>query len=191
MDYGSPILVIITGGTIDAEAYVDPANPPKIATMLDESAVPAALAQMNLARPYYCFLWLRKDSKEFTEADIKALAQVIKTSGHKDIVITHGTDRMVENSTALHRMLCTPAKQGEARSVEFGVIAPSNYRIAFTGSMIPLANGNHSDGYRNLRFAMENIGDFPVGVWMAFEGKRFDPHRTIKDFDTYQFIEQN
>lgn len=171
----SPLLIIITGGTIDAEAYADPENPPKIATMLEESAVPAALAGMNLARPYYCFLWLRKDSKEFTEADIKALAQVIKTSGHTEIVITHGTDRMVENS----RMLA-------------GVgIQDSGIRVAFTGSMIPLANGEHSDGYRNLRYAMENISEFPVGVWIAFEGKRFDPHQTIKDFNNYRFIEQN
>lgn len=171
----SPILVIITGGTIDAEAYADPQNPPAFATMLEESAVPAALAAMNLARPYYCFLWLRKDSKAFTESDIKALAQVIKTSGHNEIVITHGTDRMVENSRGLSG---------------FG-IQDSGIRVAFTGSMIPLSNGEHSDGYRNLRYAMENVGDFPAGVWISFEGKRFDPHKTVKDFSTYRFIEQN
>ncbi len=193
MSSSSPILVIITGGTIDAEAYPDPVNPPKLATMLEDTAVPQALAEMNLSRKYYCFVWLRKDSKQFTEEDIAALARIIRHSGHQDIVITHGTDRMVENARLLSEVLGRLTEQGEARSgggsEAWGGKLPIQIRIAFTGSMIPLSNGKHSDGYRNLKYAMEEIGNFPAGVSIAFESKCFDPHKTVKDFETYQFKE--
>jgi L-asparaginase/Glu-tRNA(Gln) amidotransferase subunit D len=200
MEQKNAILIIITGGTIDAEAYPDPANPPKVATMLEDTAVPQALAEMNLSQKYYCFVWLRKDSKAFTEEDITALARIIRHSGHQEIIITHGTDRMVENSRALCAQLFdgglnphADASPAASRRALLGETQQHknafNGKIAFTGSMIPLSNGLHSDGYRNLKFAMEEIANFPSGVWIAFEGKRFDPHRTVKDFNTYQFVE--
>ena len=194
MNHNRPILVIITGGTIDAEAYPDPANPPQKAAMLAESAVPAALAAMHLARPYYCYLWLRKDSKDFTEADIQGLAQVIRASGHRDIVITHGTDKMVENSRLLDNVISEWGHAPIPPASRLALLGSQQqndpfYKIAFTGAMMPLSNGAQSDGYRNLRYAMEQVGSFPPGVWIAFENQRFEPHRTVKDFETYRFTQ--
>lgn len=166
------ILVIMTGGTIDAEAYPDPANPPPNAVPLKDSAVPDALHAMGYDDDCRCYQWLMKDSKEFTERNLDELATMIRERRAQHIIITHGTDRMPENSRDLMKFLGSTDKT-----------------VIMTGAMIPLANGKESDGYENLRFAVENIEKWPPGVHVVMHGRRFDPARVRKNFSSLRFEE--
>ena len=167
------VLVIMTGGTIDAEAYPDPKNPPPNATPLRDSAVPDALHKLGYDDVCRCYQWLMKDSKEFTPKNIEILATMIRERRAKYIIVTHGTDRMPENSRALSAALGNTDKT-----------------IVITGSMIPLANGKDSDGYDNLRYTVDTIDSWPAGVHVVMHGKRFDSARVKKNFEALRFEEE-
>ncbi|MBY0406529.1 MAG: asparaginase domain-containing protein, partial [Rickettsiales bacterium] len=98
-------LVIMTGGTIDAEAYPDPLNPPKNAIMLEKSLIPMTLAEMGVDKDCDFLSWRAKDSKHFYERDMIDLAQIIRTAEADTIIITHGTDAMPDNAHSIHRLL--------------------------------------------------------------------------------------
>ena len=165
-------LIIMTGGTIDAEAYPDPARPPKDAIPLKDSLVPGAIEELGYGEDCRFFQWMMKDSKAFTPAEIYAMSVFIKQRRAEHIIITHGTDRMAENSRELSRLMKDSGKV-----------------VAVTGSMLPLSNGRHSDGYDNLRYAIEHIESWPAGVHVVMHARKFDPSRLKKNFVTQQFEE--
>lgn len=127
------------------------------------------------------YTWLKsdepkfvKDSKEFTDRDLENLAYIIKSSDHKFIIITHGTDWMAQNATTLAKHL-----EGSGKVV------------AFTGSMVPLSvRSKTSDGIAGLTFTMEHITEKNPGVYVVrheIHSKRlkfFDPTTVEKDFLT-------
>ncbi len=168
-------LIVISGGTIDARAYRE--TPVNI-TPLESSIIPDSLKKLKLAEECVCFTWLRKDSKEFTETELRELAELIREHDFTRVVITHGTDRMVENARSMQQL----------RKMLGG-----DKVVMFTGSMIPIANELEgickSDGYDNLRFAIEQARTAPAGVYIAFTEKLFDPSRTKKDYEKKVFVE--
>lgn len=173
LNKGIDTLVIITGGTIDAHAYPDPRHPPHQAEMLAESAIPKALETLGLADRCAVVSWLRRDSKDFGQQNLRALAGMIREHACPNIIITHGTDRMVENAGALKKLL-----------------ARTDKRVAVTGAMLPLANGAVSDGWDNLRFAFDVLHAEPrmkPGVSIAFAGELFDPEKARKNFEEKRF----
>ncbi|NBO19152.1 MAG: hypothetical protein EBV03_08015 [Proteobacteria bacterium] len=195
-------LVIMTGGTIDAEAYPDPANPPKDATMLDHSMIPMTVAQMNPKYDQRCdyLVWRAKDSKHFSDKDMMDLAKIIRTSRARNIIITHGTDAMPENSRTIRSLLARPdkdlrvdagRKEGLLELQEGGyvrgVMPGFDKRVIFTGAMMPLANGPESDAYKNLEYIFANMDGWKNGVRAVMHSKSFDVAGLEKDFTTYQF----
>ena len=166
------ILIIMTGGTMDAENCPDPARPPKTVITLKDSLVPLAVEELGYGSDCRFFQWMMRDSKEFTPAAIYAMAVFIKQRRAQHIIITHGTDRMAENSRQLAKEM-----QG------------SDKVVIMTGSMVPLANGRESDGYENLRYAVEHIESLPAGVHVVMHGRTFDPVRLQKNLSTQRFEE--
>lgn len=166
------ILIIMTGGTIDAEAYPDPARPPKNAIPLKDSLVPQAVEEMGHAGDCRFFQWMMKDSKDFTSAEIYAMSVFVRQRRAEHIIITHGTDRMPENSRQLAELLKESGKT-----------------VIVTGAMLPLANGQASDGYENLRFAIERMEALAPGVHVVMHGRLFTPSKLRKNFTTRQFEE--
>ena len=167
------ILIIMTGGTIDAEPYADPAHPPKHAIPLRDSLVPQAVEKLGHADDCRFFQWVMKDSKDFTKSELYAMSVFIKQRRAEHIIITHGTDRMPENSRELMRLM-----EG------------SDKTVVFTGAMVPLSNGKQSDAYDNLRFAIEQMESWPKGVHVVMHGKQFGPSRVRKNFTTRRFEEE-
>jgi L-asparaginase len=167
------ILVIMTGGTIDAEPYGDPARPPRYAIPLRDSLVPRAVEELGYGADCRFFQWMMKDSKDFSPAEIYALAIFIEQRRAQHFIITHGTDRMPENSRELQKQLAGTEKT-----------------VVMTGAMLPLANGPASDGYDNLRAAIAHVEQWPPGVHVVMHGRRFDPQKVKKDFATRRFEEE-
>ena len=93
------------------------------------------------------------DSLQMTEEDRLALAQRCRECVEAAIVITHGTDTMVETAAVLARNV--PGKT-----------------IVLTGAMVPYAFGS-SDGLFNLGSALSFVQVLPAGVYVAMNGTHF------------------
>lgn len=174
-------LFICTGGTLDAEEYTDPQHPPAHATMLEGSLATQEIRALMGARglkegyDFDILEWRMKDSKDFTPDDLIELAGLIRTAPAQKIIITHGTDAMAPNARAVKRMLKDSRKYA-----------------AFTGAMIPLANGRDSDGPGNLCDAVKAVDRLartrPQGdTCIVFGGKVFDPDHTDKNMAEKRF----
>lgn len=108
------------------------------------------------------------DSLEMTDADRELIVRQCAQCDHSRIVITHGTDTMVETAAAL--------AQG----------APGR-TIVLTGAMIPYAFGS-SDGLFNLGSALSFAQVLPPGVYIAMNGMHFrwDEVRKNKETGTFE-----
>jgi L-asparaginase len=109
------------------------------------------------------------DSLEMTDADRARIAQVCVDCAESRIVVTHGTDTMVETAAAI-----------AARLVDKTVV--------LTGAMIPYAFGS-SDGLFNLGSALSLAQALPPGVYVAMNGRFFPWDRVRKNRDTGVFEE--
>lgn len=92
------------------------------------------------------------DSLEMTEEDRGIIVHNCRRCPEDRIIITHGTDRMVETARAL-------ASENLAKT------------IVLTGAMIPYAFGTSSDGFFNLGSALAFVQCMPTGVFIVMNGR--------------------
>jgi len=104
-----------------------------------------------------------------TGADRALIVDRCRAAAEPRILITHGTDTMVETARALAAAF--PA--GEKT-------------IVLTGAMIPYAFGS-SDGLFNLGSALSFVQVLPPGVYIAMNGRSFPADRVRKNHDTGVF----
>ena len=109
------------------------------------------------------------DSLDMKDADRDLIVRSCIACDQPRIVITHGTDTMVETAAALAR----------------GVTGKT---IVLTGAMIPYAFGS-SDGLFNLGSALSFAQVLPPGVYIAMNGQHFAWDRVRKNRDTGVFEE--
>lgn len=111
------------------------------------------------------------DSLHMTEADQEIIAHNCRRSKFRHIIVTHGTDRMVD--TARHLAAADiPDKT-----------------IVLTGAMIPYAFGTSSDGFFNLGSALAFVQTLPAGVYVVMNGRYFNWNNVRKNLDTGNFEE--
>jgi L-asparaginase len=111
------------------------------------------------------------DSLDMTAADRELIARQCLDAPEDRIVITHGTDTMVETAAVLAETV--PRKT-----------------IILTGAMIPIAFGS-SDGLFNLGGALAVAQVLPAGVYVVMNGRVFDWDRVRKNRETgvFQYVE--
>jgi L-asparaginase len=107
------------------------------------------------------------DSLQMTDADREVIVDRCRHCDESCIVITHGTDTMVETASALAR----------------GVRGKT---IVLTGAMIPYAFGS-SDGLFNLGSALSLVQVLKPGVYIAMNGRHFDWDKVRKNRDAGVF----
>ena len=151
-----PIRILTTGGTID-KTYFDAASTyevgePQIADLLREAQVTV---------DYEIEVLLRKDSLDLTDADRAAIARRVREVGEEQVLITHGTDTMVQTARAL---------QGSV----------SGKTVVLVGSLSP-ARFKSSDAAFNIGFALAAVQTLPPGVYLTMNGRVFDPERVRKN----------
>ena len=103
---------------------------------------------------------LTKDSLEITEEDRQLIRSRIESEDCSQILITHGTDTMVETGRAL---------DGITGKV-----------IVLVGSLTP-ARFKGSDAEFNIGFAMGALQSLPFGVYIAMNGRVFLPSDVRKN----------
>jgi len=108
------------------------------------------------------------DSLEMTHAQRAMIVRACRECEETQIVITHGTDTMVET----------------ARAIADGV---TDKTVVLTGAMVPYAFGS-SDGLFNLGSALSFVQALPVGVYIAMNGKSFpwDDVRKNRDAGVFE-----
>ena len=113
------------------------------------------------------------DSLDMTEADREIIAKNCKRSSEDKIIITHGTDTIVETAEVI------------AKKVE-------NKCVVLVGAMVPYVFGS-SDGLFNLGSAMALTQTLPSGVYIAMNGKHFrwDNCRKNKKTGEFERIKSN
>jgi L-asparaginase len=156
------IRIFVTGGTFDKTydeirgrlSFADT----HVAEMLKlgRSRVPISIRTLMMV-----------DSLEMTDADRQAIVSNCLHCTETCIVITHGTDTMVETATALAG----------------GVTGKT---IVLTGAMIPYAFGS-SDGLFNLGSALSFVQVLPPGVYIAMNGQHFAWDQVRKNRETGVF----
>jgi len=107
------------------------------------------------------------DSLDMTDADREIIARSCAQCEESRIVITHGTDTMVDTARAIAAIV-----RGKT--------------IVLTGAMVPYAFGS-SDGLFNLGSALSFAQVLPPGVYVAMNGQHFHWDRVRKDRATGVF----
>jgi L-asparaginase len=114
---------------------------------------------------------MNKDSLEMTDEDRDMVLAVVRARvAEAPVVITHGTDTIVETGRLLK------AK-----------IARLRHPIVLTGAMAPLGF-ERSDGLQNLTESLFAVRILPVGVWIIIHNQYFDVDNVRKDRDASRFV---
>ena len=111
------------------------------------------------------------DSLEMRDEDRANLVYNCRRTEASRILITHGTDRMVETA----RVLAEANLEGKT--------------IVLTGAMVPYAFGTSSDGFFNLGSALAFAQLLPAGVYVVMNGRYFHWNRVRKNRQTGTFEE--
>lgn len=104
-----------------------------------------------------------KDSRGINETDRREILKTIEEDPHQKIIITHGTYTMPDTARYIKANL---KRDGQT--------------IILTASMIPIKGFTPSDGPFNLGFALAQLELLPPGVYVAINGKVFQPEEVIK-----------
>jgi L-asparaginase len=150
------IRILVTGGTFDKE--YDEING---RLFFKDTHVPEMLRLGRSRVEVDVRTLMMIDSLEMTDADRQRIVDGCREASERRIVITHGTDTMVETAAA----------------VAAGV---SDKTIVLTGAIVPYAFGS-SDGLFNLGSALSFAQALPVGVYIAMNGTAFPWNRVRKN----------
>ena len=157
------ILILTTGGTID-KVYFDARSsyevgPPNIEIVLGE---------LDLAVDYSVRSLLKKDSLEITDEDRALILQAVEQADEEHILITHGTDTMVETAHFL--------------------AGACGKTIVLTGALTP-ALFKTTDALFNIGCALTAVQTLPAGVYIAMNGAIFPHDKVRKNLQKNKFEE--
>jgi L-asparaginase len=162
------IKVFTAGGTID-KVYFDVKSQYEVG----ESNVQLLFKEMNVGFGYDVESILRKDSLDMTEADRMAILEKITSEPCPKILITHGTDTMIDTAKVLQQHV-------------------KDKTIVLTGAMQPALFRN-SDAVFNIGCALGVLQARDSGVYIVMNGMMFDPANVRKNREAgrFEFIEDH
>jgi len=160
------IRILITGGTFDKEydelhgtLYFKDTHLPEMLT----------LGRCRLEVQIRTVMMV--DSLDMTGEDRDLVLEQCRKSPENQIVVTHGTDTMVETAQLLGRSI-------------------RDKTIVLTGAMVPYAFGS-SDGLFNLGSALSFAQTLPPGTYIAMNGRcfRWDNVRKNRELGIFETME--
>ncbi len=158
------IRILVTDGTFDKE-YNE-----RTGQLYFQDTHVAEMLRLGRSRVDVTILTvMMTDSLDMTDAERAVIVQNCFQSPEARIVITHGTDTMVETAAAIASAITTKT-------------------VVLTGAMVPYAFGS-SDGLFNLGSALSFVQVLPHGVYIAMNGKCFPWDQVRKNRDRGEFQE--
>jgi L-asparaginase len=143
------IRILVTGGTFDKE-YDELSG----RLYFLETHIPEMLRRGRCRLDLTVETLMMIDSLDLDDGGRARIVDRARACPERAIVITHGTDTMVETARAL----------AEA--------SPGDKTIVLTGAMVPYAFGS-SDGLFNLGSALSFVQVLPPGVYLSMNGQHF------------------
>lgn len=160
------ICFLQTGGTIDKDY---PKTKNCYAFEISEPAVTRILEKIDPNFEYKILSILKKNSLDITEEDrMKICAICQKINGDK-IVITHGTDTMIDTAKTLSKI--------------------KDKVIVLTGAMKP-ERFSDSDAPVNIGTAIGAINVLDTGIYIAMNGRIYSWNNVKRNPQTGQFVEE-
>lgn len=145
------ILALVTGGTFDKEYNLITGE-----LYFADTHLPEIFERGRCALDIQVRTAMMIDSLQMTEQDREIILHNCQKTDFKKIVVTHGTDTMVETAAVLAKAQI-PDKT-----------------IVLVGAMIPYKFGMSSDGFFNLGSALAFVQTLPPGVYIAMHGRYFN-----------------
>ena len=159
-----PIRIFITGGTFDKEY-----NELNGQLFFKDSHLADLLTMGRNRVSLEIRTLMMVDSLEMTQEDRAIIVHQCNQCDESQIVITHGTDTMVETAIVIAEKI-------------------KNKTVILTGAMIPIKFGS-SDGLFNLGSALAFAQALPKGVYIAMNGRYFNWDNVRKNKQTGVFEE--
>jgi L-asparaginase len=157
----APVLVLTTGGTIDKVYFDDKSD-----YQVGEPQIGRILEELGVAFRFTVIPIIRKDSLHITAADRELLRQAIAAQPARHVLVTHGTDTMVDTAKVL-------------------ALVPDK-TIVMTGALNP-ARFRGSDAEFNVGTAVGAVQCLPPGVYIAMNGRVWDPAKVRKNVAANRF----
>ena len=155
------LCIVTTGGTIDKIYFDDKSD-----FQIGEPQIGRILEELGVAFRYSVIPILRKDSLHITDGDRDLLRATIAAQQARHVLVTHGTDSMVETARVLSSI------EGKT--------------ILLTGALNP-ARFRGSDAEFNIGTAVGAVQSLPPGVYIAMNGRIWDPLKVRKNVEANRF----
>jgi L-asparaginase len=155
------LCIVTTGGTIDKIYFDDKSD-----FQVGEPQIGRILEELGVAFRYNVIPIIRKDSLHITDEDRELLRATIAAQDSKHILVTHGTDSMVQTARVLASL--------------------TDRTIVLTGALNP-ARFRGSDAEFNVGTAVGAVQSLPPGVYIAMNGRIWDPMKVRKNVEANRF----
>jgi len=192
------IRILVTGGTFDKE-YDELSGTLFFKDTHVQEMLRLGRAKLDLAIETAMMI----DSLDMDDRGRAAIVARCRNAAERAIVVTHGTDTMVETAGALAAaQLAERASAASEPPERSGARGPRERRrqgvpgdevprmkdktIVLTGAMVPYAFGS-SDGLFNLGSALSFVQVLPPGVYVAMNGRHFEWNHVRKNRATGVF----
>jgi L-asparaginase len=156
------IRILVTGGTFDKE-YDELTGRLFFRRTHVEEMLRRGRCRLDVAIETVMMI----DSLDLDDEGRGRIVERCGAASEREIVVTHGTDTMVETARSL-------------------AAAALDKTIVLTGAMVPYAFGS-SDGLFNLGSALSFAQILPPGVYLAMNGKHFPWNAVRKNRETGVF----
>jgi L-asparaginase len=155
------LCIVTTGGTIDKIYFDD-----KSSFQVGAPQIGEILAAIGVGFTFDVIPIMRKDSLPITAADRDLMRATIEAQPARHVLVTHGTDTMIETAFAL---------EGIADKV-----------IVLTGALNP-ARFQGSDAVFNIGTAVGAVQALGAGVYIAMNGRVWNPRKVRKNVAANRF----
>jgi L-asparaginase len=157
----SNLLIITTGGTIDKIYFDDKSD-----YQVGEPQISQILNAMNVGFEFEVNALMRKDSLHLDNDDRQLIRTAVGASPCRHVLITHGTDSMIETAAVLRDM--------------------DDKVIVLTGALNP-ARFRDSDAVFNIGCAVGAVQSLNPGVYIVMNGKIWNPSKVRKNIEANRF----
>jgi L-asparaginase len=155
------LTIVTTGGTIDKIYFDD-----KSTFQIGAPQIGEILETLGVAFTFEVIPVMRKDSLHIDDTDRALIRDAILGQPHRHVLVTHGTDTMVETAKVLASL--------------------TDKTIVLTGALSP-ARFRGSDAEFNIGCAVGAVQSLPPGVYIAMNGRVWDPKKVRKNVAANRF----
>jgi len=155
------LCIVTTGGTIDKVYFDDKSD-----YQIGEPQIGKILTDLGVAFHFEIIPLMRKDSLHIEDSDRQTIRKRIAGLPHRHVLLTHGTDTMVDTARVLQDL--------------------TGKVIVITGALNP-ARFIGSDAVFNIGCAVGAAQSLADGVWIAMNGRIWDPLQVRKNRQANRF----